>query len=145
SAVALLSSSAAAQSRGTPGRSIGTVAVQGNLIVMTLDSGVLGAPNLFDLAHRTLRFIPEKTGYRIENLPERWDAEFGAPLTANRAAIAGFAFPFSGKAWSSFSVGMTGSLTFDDAAPATGRGGAGLSVARFAELQEAASGFVGAV
>src|SRR5262249_7188230 len=50
---------ARAQFRQEPGRSIGTISTQGNLIVMTLNEGVLGKPNLFDLAHRTLRFIPD--------------------------------------------------------------------------------------
>ena len=35
---------------------------------MTLDEGVLGKANLFDLAHRTLRFTPEGARYRVENL-----------------------------------------------------------------------------
>ncbi len=107
---------------------------------MTLNEGVLGKANLFDLAHRTLRFTPDGVGYRIENLPEHWDAEFGSPLTNSRATLAGFAFPFSGKSWNSFSVGVTGSMTFDQSPPTDGRGGrgGGLSVDRFAQLQEAA-------
>ena len=137
-----------AQSRQEPGRSIGTITTQGNLIVMTLNDGVLGKANLFDLAHRTLRFTPDGGGYRVENLPEQWDAEFGSPMTNNRATLAGFAFPFSGKSWNSLSIGITGSLTFDQSPPVStdgrgGRGGGGgLSVDRFAELQEAASKFV---
>ena len=35
-----------AQYRQEPGRSLGTVTTQGNLIIMTLDEGVLGKPNL---------------------------------------------------------------------------------------------------
>ena len=130
-----------AQFRQEPGRSIGTITTQGNLIVMTLNEGVLGKANLFDLAHRTLRFTPDGVGYRVENLPEQWDAELGSPLTNSRATLAGFAFPFSGKSWNSFSVGVTGSMTFDQSPPADGRGGrggGGLSVDRFAQLQEAA-------
>ncbi len=136
-----------AQSRQEPGRSIGTITTQGNLIVMTLNDGVLGKANLFDLAHRTLRFTPDGGGYRVENLGQ-WDAEFGSPMTNNRATLAGFAFPFSGKSWNSLSIGITGSLTFDQSPPVStdgrgGRGGGGgLSVDRFAELQEAASKFV---
>ncbi len=130
-----------AQFRQEPGRSIGTITTQGNLIVMTLNEGVLGKANLFDLAHRTLRFTPDGVGYRVENLPEQWDAEFGFPMTNSRATLAGFAFPFSDESWNSFSVGVTGSMTFDQAPPADGRGGrggGGLSVDRFAQLQEAA-------
>jgi hypothetical protein len=146
-ASALWSSVGQGQSRQEPGRSIGTITTQGNLIVMTLNEGALGKANLFDLAHRTLRFTPDGQGYRVENVPEQWDAEFGTPMTNSRATLAGFAFPFSGKTWNSFSVGVTGSMTFDDSPPASGRGGAGggLSVARFAELQEAAATLVNTV
>ena len=139
-----------AQSRQAPGRSIGTITTQGNLIVMTLDKGALGTSNLFDLSHRTLRFEPEGGRYRVENLPEHWDAEFGSPMTSGRATLGRFAFPFSGKSWNALSVGVTGSITFDDSPPTEGRGGrggagGGLSVARFAELAEAASTFVNTV
>lgn len=133
-----------AQSRQEPGRSIGTITTQGSLIVMTLNEGVLGKANLFDLVHRTLRFTPDGNRYRVENVAEHWDAEFGATMTSGRANITGFAFPFAGKTWSSFSIGVTGSITFDDSPPANGRGG-GLSVARFAELQDAASAFANGV
>ncbi len=136
----------AAQSRQEPGHSIGTIAVQGNLIVMTLNEGALGKANLFDLAHRTLRFTPDGDGYRVENVPEKWDAEFGPPMTSSVATLTAFAFPFSGKSRNSFSVGVTGSITFDDSPPPpTGGRGGGLSVARFAELQEVASTFTNGV
>lgn len=143
----LFAAEARGQSRQAPGHSIGSVAVQGSLIVMTLDEGVLGKANLFDLAHRTLRFTRDGARYRVENLPEHWDAEFGAPMTTSRATLAGFSFPFSEKTWNSVSVGVTGSITFGDAAPdgRGGRGGGGLSVDRFAELQEAAPKFVDGV
>jgi hypothetical protein len=144
-AFVLAPSIARAQFRQEPGRSIGTVATRGNLIVLTLDEGALGTANPFDLAHRTLRFTPEGDKYRVENVPEQWDAEFGAAMTNSRAALAGFAFPFAGKVWKSFSIGVTGSMTFGDSSPVNGRGGAGLSVARFAELKDAASSFVNGV
>ena len=132
----------AAQSRQEPGRSIGTITTQGNLIVMTLNEAALGKANLFDLAHRTLRFTPDGDAYRVENVPEKWDSEFGPPMTSGVATLTAFAFPFSGKSRNSFSVGVTGSITFDDAPPLpTGGRGGGLSVARFAELQEVASTF----
>ena len=60
----------AAQSRQEPGRSIGTITTQGNLIVMTLNEAALGKANLFDLAHRTLRFTPDGDAYRVENVPK---------------------------------------------------------------------------
>jgi hypothetical protein len=144
----LVPSVAHAQFRQDPGRSIGTVTTQGNLIVLTLNEGVLGTANLFDLAHRTLRFTPEGSGYRVENVQEQWDTEFGSPMTNSRATLAGFTFPFSGKSWNSFSVGVTGSMTFDQSPPTDGRGGrggGGLSVDRFAQLQEAAPKLVNTI
>jgi len=153
-ALILPSSPVRAQFRQEPGHSIGTISTQGNLIVMTLNEGALGTPNLFDLAHRTLIFTPAGERYRVETVPERWDSEFGSPMTTSRATLAGFAFPFSGKRWNSFSVGVTGSMTFVDAPPEGGRGGrggggrgggGGLSVDRFAELQEAAATFINGV
>src|SRR5215510_7872174 len=63
-----------AQGRQEPGHSIGTVTTQGNLIVMTLNEGALGHANLFDLSRRTLRFTPDGTGYRAENLVLQWDS-----------------------------------------------------------------------
>ena len=135
------------QGRGEPGKSIGTISVRGNLIVMTLDQGVLGNASLFDLGHRTLRFMPEAAGYRAENTVSHWDPDFGPEMNGSQAALKNFSFPFSGKNWNSFSVGITGSMTFGEPAR-TGRGGrggvgapggrgGGLSVERFAELQQA--------
>src|SRR5216684_251606 len=66
-----------AQGRQESGRSIGAISTQGNLVVMELDEGVLGKANLFDLVGRTLRFIPDGQGYRIENVALQWDGEFG--------------------------------------------------------------------
>ena len=112
---------------------------------MTLDEGVLGKANLFDLTHRTLRFTPEGGRYRAENLAPQFDADFGPELTGSQATLKNFAFPFSGKTWTSLSVGMTGSVTFGE--PPTGGGGrgGGLSVDRFAELAEAAHTLVNTV
>jgi hypothetical protein len=125
------------QGRGEPGKSIGSVAVRDNLIVMTLDEGVLGSESLFDLVHHTLRFTPVESQYRVENTAWKWDPEFGAEMAGSQAAMKSFAFPFSGKTWNSFSVGVTGSISFGE--PAAGRGarGGGISVDRFAELAQA--------
>ena len=133
------------QYRQEPGRSLGTVATRGNLIIMTLDEGVLGKPNLFNLAHHTVRFTPDGAGYRIENLAETWDPEFGDPLTQNEVALKNFAFPFSGKTYNSFSVGVTGSLVFGELPTGEPRRGGGLSVDRFAELQTASSAIINTV
>ncbi len=133
-----------AQGRGEPGKSIGTISTRGNLIVMTLDEGVLGKANLFNLQHRTLRFSPDGSKYRAENVAFQWDSEFGPEMTGSQAALKNFSFPFSAKSWSAFSVGMTGSMTFGEPAGGAGRGGrggggrgGGISVERFAELGQA--------
>ena len=141
---------AGAQGRQEPGKSIGTISTQGDLIVMTLDEGALGKANLFDLAHHTLRFTPDGTRYRVENLAWQWDKDFGAEMTGSQATLKNFAFPFSGKTWNSFSVGVTGSMTFGEPAEAAGRGGrggrgGGISVDRFAELGDAARTIVNTI
>ncbi len=138
-----------AQFNREPGKTLGKVTVDGNLIVMELDEGVLGKPNLFNLAHHTLRFTPEGSGYRAETVPYHFDSDFGAEI-GSQATLKNFSFPFSGKTFDSFSVGITGSMTFGEA-PGAGRGGrggrggpgagggrgGGLSVDRFAELANA--------
>src|SRR5436853_4209366 len=91
--------------RQEPGKTLGKISVQGNLIVMTLDEGVLGKPSLFDLVHHTLRFTPDGSQYRAENVAWQWDADFGAAMTDSQATLKGFSFPFSGKTWNSFTVG----------------------------------------
>jgi hypothetical protein len=145
-----------AQPQREPGKTLGTVTVKDNLIVMTLDEGVLGKENLFNLAHHTLRFTPEGAQYRAETAPFHWDADFGPAMSGSQVELKNFSFPFSGKAFNAFSVGMTGSMTFGEPAAAGGRGrgaaggagggragaggggrGGGLSVDRFAELATA--------
>jgi hypothetical protein len=147
SAAAPAPAPAQAQFRQEPGKSIGTITTEGDLIVLTLNEGVLRPANLFDLDHRTLRFTPAVSGYRVETLPLAWDAEFGPEMTGSDATLKRFAFPFSGQRWSAFSVGMTGSITFAGGSgpprpvspPSAGdrpiRGG-GLAVDRFALLQD---------
>ena len=132
-----------AQGRQGPGRSIGSITTQGDLIVMELNEGAPGKANLFDLAGRTLRFTPDGPGYRAENTSLQWDAEFGPAITNPQVTLSNFAFPYSGKTWNSFSVGTTGSIAF---APAQeGNRGGGVSVDRFAQLQEAARTLVNTV
>ncbi len=114
---------------------------------MTLDEGALGKANLFDLGHRTLRFTPAPGGYRAESVTWQWDADFGAQMAGAQATLKGFAFPFSGQSWNAFSVGVTGSIVFGQPASEGGRGGrgGGISVDRFAELQQAAQTLVNTV
>ena len=114
-----------AQRLQEPGKSIGKISTHGNLIVMTLDEGVLGKANLFDLGHHTLRFTPDGSGYRVENLPLQWDSDFGPAMTGSQATLKNFAFPFSGKTWNTFSVGMTGSMTFGELEGGDNRGRGG--------------------
>jgi len=147
--------SSRAQEREEPGKSIGKVSVRGNLILMELDKDALGTENLFDLNHRTLRFTPAGTGYRVANIPLQWDADFGQKMTDPKVTLQNFAFPFSGKTWDSFTVGVTGSirfgppqhLGFDFGMPAgyRPRDEGGVSIARFDALSEAAGNLVNSV
>ena len=148
-AVLLHHGSAHAQGPQEPGKPIGAISTQGDLIVMTLNEGVLGKSNMFDLVRRTLRFTLDSSGYRAENLALQWDPEFGAPLTEAQVSLHNFAFPFSGKSWDSFSVGATGSIAFG-APPAgggSGRGGrgGGVTIGRFDQLQGAARTLINTV
>ena len=137
-----------AQPRQEPGRSIGTITTQGDLIVMTLEEGVLGSANLFDLAGRTLRFTPVVGGYRGENLPLAWDGEPGTEMSNASLTLQGFAFPFSGQSWKQLSVGVTGSISFGSSTGPGGGGGGGrgggggVSIGRFDQLQTAAPALV---
>ena len=139
-----------------PGHSIGKVSVLGHLILMELDPGALGRQNLFDLNGRTLRFTPSGTGYRLENVPLQWDSAWGDKIADPSVALHSFSFPFSGKSWDAISVGVTGSILFGPPARnVSAFGGAppgfrprdfgGISVARFAQLSEAASDIVNTV
>ncbi len=126
-----------AQPRQEPGRKIGSVSTLGNLVVLTLDQGALGKQNLFDLDHRTIRFTPEGTAYRAENTPLAWDADSGSELTSLQTELHNFAFPFSGRTWTSLSIGVTGSIRFGAGGPVT--------LGRFDQLQKAARGLVNTV
>lgn len=110
----LLVAGAYAQEREEPGKPIGKVSVVENLILMELDEGALGRPDLFDLRGRSLRFTPSREGYRVENLLLEWDADFGQKITDPHEALHNFSFPFSGKNWNAFTVGVTGSIRFGD-------------------------------
>jgi hypothetical protein len=143
-----------AQGREEPGKSIGKVSVVGNLILMELNKDALGRQNLFDLGQHTLRFTPEGTGYRVENIALQWDKDFGQQLSGSQVALHNFQFPFSGKTWDSLSVGVTGSIRFGApagaAAGGAGRGGGrgdpgGVSIARFDQLSEGAQNLVNTV
>src|ERR1700753_1280547 len=117
-----LSSLANAQRFQEPGKSIGTISTQGNLIVMTLNEDALGKANLFDLAHHTLRFTPDGAGYRAENLPLQWDPECVPARAGSEASLKNSAFPFSSKTGNPFTVGMTASIAFGEPEPAENRG-----------------------
>jgi len=151
-AILVLRTAALAQERDVPGKPIGKVSVTENLILMELDQSALGQQNLFDLGQRTLRFTLGSGGYRVENFPLRWDADFGRALSRHQVALHNFSFPFSGKTWNSFSVGVTGSIRFtpesnapaDDAGPGFGPRGdeGGVSIGRFDPLTEGAASMV---
>ena len=132
-----------AQETNIPGHSIGKVSLNGNLIVVELNEGALGKANLFDLAGRTLRFTPEGSRYRVENVPLHWDAGFGPELTGGGFDLHEFAFPFSGKSWTSFLVGTSGSIRFgasenDITTDPYGHRDGGIVLDRFDQLSEAA-------
>jgi hypothetical protein len=146
-ALATLPSLLLAQAR-QPGHPIGKVTTIGSLIHLELDSGAIAPERLFDLDHRTLRFTPDGAGYRVENLPLVWDADFGPALNAATATLTQFKFPFSGRTWDTLNV-ATGALTFG--AMQGGRGGGrsaggstrgGFQMERYAALQTVGRTFI---
>lgn len=143
--VLLRCQTAHAQDLQETGKSIGTVTTQGSMIVMTLDEGVLGKANLFDLGQRTLRFTPDGPGYRVANLPVEWDSDFGPDMQTAQVTLHNFQFPFSEKNWDTFSVGATGSIRFGAAAGGRGGMGGGVSTGRFDRLQYAARNLIDTV
>jgi hypothetical protein len=133
-----------AQRENEPGHSIGKVSTKGDLIVMELDEGALGKANLFDLTGHTIRFTPEGSRYRVESGPLHWHSDFGPELTGAEASLHQFAFPFSGKSWSSFLVGTSGSLRFgvskkDIGPDPYGKTAGGVTLGRFDQLADVAS------
>jgi hypothetical protein len=150
----LPSHSLRAQDWEAPGKPIGKASVAGNLILLELDEGALGQQKLFDLGQRSLRFTAAGAGagYRVEKVPLNWDADFGQALTGHEVTLKNFAFPFSGKNWKSFSVGLTGSIRFGEKSSAAGEWGApprgdegGVSIGRFDPLSEGAANLVNTV
>lgn len=143
-AVALLAAGCAVALHAAPGaaqtesRSFGTVSTRGDLILVELEPDAVVPANPLDLEGRTLRFAPEGTGYRLRNLPLRWDPDYGPRLDGSEVVLDAFDFPMSGTRWEAFSVGRTGTITF-------GRDASALPVGRFAELREAAPELVGTV
>ncbi len=149
-----------AQGREQQGKSIGKVSVLGKLILVKLNEGALGHQNLFNLDHRTLRFTPGKGGYRVEDLPLRWDDDFGQKLgrSDQTYTLHNFAFPFSGKTWNTISIGVAGSIRFitpEAESASSARGGfrrgiyrsyrgeaGGVSIGRFTPLSQGASELV---
>jgi hypothetical protein len=152
-AILLLSDGACAQEREAPGKPIGKVSIVGNLILMELDKGALGEENLFDIGRHSLLFTPARDGYRVENLPLQWDADFGQKITEPHVALHNFSFPFSGKKWDAFTVGVTGSIRFGEPGNAAAFGFSGgpppdqggVSIGRFDPLSEAAGNLVNTV
>lgn len=145
-----------AQRFNEPGHSIGKISVQGELIVMELDEKALGTANMFDLAGHTLHLTPEAGGYRVENLPLAWDADFGPEHRGGDYKLQQFQFPFSGKQWDTISIGVSGSIRFGP--PQTGGGAnfgggdpagarvpGGVVIARFDQLGVAARNLVNTV
>ncbi|HXV17014.1 MAG TPA: hypothetical protein VD758_09570 [Gemmatimonadaceae bacterium] len=94
------------------GHSLGKVSTDGDLIVVELDDGALGATNLFNLTGRTLRFVPRGSMYGVQSGLLRWDSNYGAELAGGEVELRKFAFPFSGEMRRSFIVGSTGSIRF---------------------------------
>jgi hypothetical protein len=137
-----------AQQDDEPGRSIGKVSTQADLIVMELNDGALGKADLFDLSGRTLRFTPEGSRYWVETGPLQWDSDYGPELPVAEARLQEFAFPFSGKLWKSFLVGRTGSIRFgasekDIGVDPYGHRDAGIILDRFDVLAEAGGKLIG--
>jgi hypothetical protein len=140
-----------------PGHQIGKISTIGNLIHLELDSGVVAPERLFDLDHRTLRFTPDGSAFRVENVGLVWDADFGPPITDGTFSLKNFTFPFSGKQWDAFNI-ATGSVTFGAMQGGTsgGRGGvpsgnrtgaggsprAGFQMERYAAMQTVGRTFI---
>jgi hypothetical protein len=132
--VACLAAVGVAQNVPAPGKSLGRISTQGELIVFELDEGALGQSNLFDLVRQTLRFTPENGGYRVERTAFAWDADFGGQAPPRTpVSLHNFSFPFSGTTWDALAVDTTGAIGF----------GSGVTIGRFDQLQNAAKALAG--
>jgi hypothetical protein len=143
-----------------PGHPIGKVTTIGNLIHIEVDEGAIAPEHLFDLDHRTLRFTPDGSGFRVENVDLVWDSDFGPALTGGTATLKSFTFPFSGKQWDAFNV-ATGAVTFGatQGGTAGGRGGPpvgnrtgagesfrnGFPLQRYSSMQTAGGTFINSI
>lgn len=147
SGLLLIASLSSAQQNNDPGRSMGKVSTEGDLIVVELNEGALGKANLFDLTGHTLRFTSEGSRYRVETGSLHWDSDYGPELAGAEASLQKFSFPFSGKLWKSFLVGMTGSIRFgatgeDIGVDPYGHRSGGIVVDRFDQLAEVAGNLI---
>jgi hypothetical protein len=125
------------------GHSLGKVSTQGELIVLELDDRSTAPAELFDLSGRTLLFKREGSGYRVATGPLRWDSTYGPELTGSQVTLKNFTFPFSGRRWTSFFVGASGSIRFgvsekDIGTDPYGHRDAGIVLDRFDELARVA-------
>jgi hypothetical protein len=125
---------------------MGKLTTIGNLIHIEVGEGVLVPEHLFDLDRRTLRFTPQAGGYRVENLPLRWDPDFGPALEGRTVRLTSLRVPFSGKTWNAFNVGNA-QITFD--APEGGAGGGGrgggFAMERYAMMRTVGTTFINMV
>ncbi|MGH7649183.1 MAG: hypothetical protein ACREND_13785, partial [Gemmatimonadaceae bacterium] len=145
--VLVLPLSSHAQTMASRGRSIGAVSTSGNVIIVDLDRGALARPELFDLAGRTLRFVPVHDRYRVQNEPLQWNADTGHALAGAQVTLTKFAFPFSDRRWTSFLVGTTGSIRFGRSARDVGldpygKPEGGIALGRFDQLAEDTSALI---
>jgi hypothetical protein len=75
--------------------------------------------------------------------PLRWDSTYGPELTGSQVTLKNFTFPFSGRRWTSFFVGASGSIRFgvsekDIGTDPYGHRDAGIVLDRFDELARVA-------
>ncbi len=105
---------------------------------MELDADAVALPNLFDLEGRTLRFTPDGSGYRVENIPLLWDSELGDEVEEPQLALEHFSFPMAGASWDSVFVNRLGTLSF-------GSGSRAFPIGRFDELRTAGASIINTV
>ena len=94
---------------------VGRAHSRGGLVIVELENSAVVPANLLDLEGRTLRFVPQGGGYRVESVPLIWDPSFGSEIfgyPSTPVQLSAFGFPFAGSVWSSFHVGFFGNLTF---------------------------------